>query len=147
MKRKLVLLILAIGFFGACGTSESTISLQVKSPGSGDVRNTFQVEVADDPSERSMGLMFRKKLGGNEGMLFIFSQDTTGSFWMQNTLIPLDIIFIDVEKKIINIVGSAEPQTTTPRSPEGPYRYVLEIPGGRAAALGIVPGDRVEFNL
>jgi hypothetical protein len=66
---------------------------------------------------------------------------------MQNTLISLDIIFVDAGKKIVSLVAQATPQTTEPRSPEGPYRYVLEIAGGRAAALGIQAGDRLEFNL
>jgi uncharacterized membrane protein (UPF0127 family) len=105
------------------------------------------VELALTPAERSQGLMFRKELGPENGMLFVFPSPSTGAFWMQNTLISLDIIFIGSDKKIINIVARAEPQTTTPREPEGPYLYTLELEGGRAEELGIIPGDAIAFEL
>ena len=65
---------------------------------------------------------------------------------MQNTLIELDMIFINADKKIVSIVHRAAPQTTTPRVPEGPYLYCLEVEGGRAETLGLQSGDQVEFN-
>ncbi len=80
-------------------------------------------------------------------MLFLFPQLVDGPFWMKNTLIPLDILFIGADKKIISMVENAEPLSTTPRAPAGPYQYVLEIEGGRARELGIQAGDRVEFEL
>jgi len=136
-------------FFAACGGSNGSqplVSVKVIGP-DGTLRREFQAELADDPGERSQGLMYRQELGKDRGMLFIFPQDTDGPFWMKNTLIPLDIIFIGADKKIVSISERATPQTTTPRSPEGPYRYVLEINGGRSDELGIEPGNQVEFEL
>ena len=133
-------------FFIACG-QEGLVKVDVLSSQSGKALGSFKAELADDPQERSLGLMFRNELPANRAMLFIFNEDSLTPFWMQNTLIPLDIIFVGADKKIINIVAQAQPQTTDPRSPAGPYRYVLEIQGGRAQALGIQAGDRLEFTL
>lgn len=123
------------------------MKVRVLSDKSGEELASFKAEVADDAQERTMGLMFRSKLGPGEAMLFIFPQDSLSPFWMQNTLISLDIIFVGADKKIVSWVAQAPPQTTEPRYPEGPYRYVLEIAGGRAKELGIQPGDRLEFDL
>jgi uncharacterized membrane protein (UPF0127 family) len=135
-------------FFVSCGGggsgSPDLLSVKVLAP-DGNLRREFQAELADDPAERSQGLMYRQELGKDRAMLFIFPQDTSGPFWMKNTLIPLDIIFIGFDKKIVSIVEMATPQTTTPRAPAGPYRYVLEVEGGRSAELGIQGGDSVEF--
>ena len=142
--KKLLFLVVCLTL-GACSGSDSQIPLKVHAGDSAQVRNEFTVELAQTPGERTQGLMFRKSLGANRGMLFIWTELTNGAFWMHNTLIPLDIIFIGPDKKIINIVANAEPQTDTPREPEADYQYVLEIEGGRAAALGIAPGDLVSF--
>ncbi len=106
----------------------------------------FKVEVADDPQERSTGLMFRTELGQDRGMFFVFPHEVDSPFWMRNTLIPLDMLFIDSEKRILNIVSQAQPQTDTPRLPKAPYLYVLEIEGGRAKSLGLKEGDRMEWE-
>ncbi len=131
----------------SCGASDSRPQVRIVSGADQALRGEFTVELATTAAERSQGLMFRKELGADRGMLFVFPDNVTGSFWMQNTLIPLDIIFIDSAKKILNIVARAEPQTTTPREPAGPYQYVLEIEGGRAEELGIRAGDNVVFEL
>ncbi len=131
----------------SCSNSDGRIPLTVQAVDTGQPRQEFSVELATSAGERAQGLMFRKDLGADRGMLFIFPETTTGSFWMHNTLIPLDIIFIGGDKKIINIVARAEPQTDTPREPEAPYLYVLEIEGGRAEQLGIKPLDSVNFDL
>ena len=133
-------------FLVACGSGEDLVAVKISAP-DGQLRREFQAELADEPTERSQGLMFRQELGKDRGMLFVFPQDTTGPFWMKNTLIPLDIIFIGADKKIVSIAEMATPQTTTPRSPAGPYRYVLEINGGRGAELAIQAGDGVEFQI
>ena len=130
-----------------CSNAAGQATVKVMAPGTNQVREEFTVELAQTNAERQQGLMYRDHLGADRGMLFIWTELTHGSFWMHNTLIPLDIIFLGPDKKIINIVANAEPQTDTPRSPAGDYQYVLEIEGGRAQALGIVPGDSVEFNL
>lgn len=123
------------------------MKVRVLSSQTGAELGNFNAEVADDGKERTMGLMFRKELATDEGMLFIFPQDSQSPFWMQNTLISLDIIFVSADKKIVSLVAQAPPQTTEPRFPDGPYRYVLEIIGGRAKDLGIQAGDRLEFKL
>lgn len=123
------------------------MKVRVLSSQNGNELGSFKAELADDAQERSMGLMFRREMDADDAMLFIFPQDSQGPFWMQNTLIPLDIIFVATDKKIVSLVANAAPQTTEQRYPEGPYRYVLEIIGGRAATLGIQAGDILEFNL
>jgi uncharacterized protein len=138
------LFLISCGGNGSSGTD--LVSVKVLAP-DGALRREFQAELADEPAERSQGLMFRQELGKDRGMLFIFPQDSQGPFWMKNTLIPLDIIFIGADKKIVSIAERATPQTTTPREPAGPYRYVLEIEGGRSDELNVQAGDGVEFPL
>jgi len=106
----------------------------------------FQVELAVSPSEWARGLMFREKLGRREGMLFVGKVERTQSFWMKNTLIPLDIIYISRLKKIVSIVHRAIPRDESPRASTGPAQYVLEIPGGEAQKIGMRPGDLVIFK-
>ena len=103
----------------------------------------FVVEIADDPQERARGLMFRESLARTDGMLFIFSDSAPRSFWMMNTLIPLDIIFFDENGQLVSIEENAEPQTLTPRESTGPAKYVLEIQGGLAARLGLGAGSQL----
>ncbi|MEM6367361.1 MAG: DUF192 domain-containing protein [Myxococcota bacterium] len=105
----------------------------------------IQAEVADDESERARGLMFRECLREREGMLFLFPQPRQQSFWMKNTLIPLDMIFIREDRTVLGIVAEAEPQTLTSRRVPGASQYVLELAGGEAARLGIESGQRVDF--
>lgn len=146
IKRSKILIVLLYIVLGAsCASSESSPKVQILSSDTGEELAVFQVEIADEPAEQARGLMYRQEMGKNQGMLFIFPSDRQGSFWMKNTLISLDIIFITADKKILNIVAEAEPQTTTPRSPEGYYRYVLEINGGLSETLGLAPGDQVVF--
>lgn len=106
----------------------------------------FSVEVAKTSAEQAKGLMFRAKMAPNEGMIFPFSPPRAGvAFWMKNTVIPLDIIFIDRDGKILNVAANAEPYSLAPIPAAGITAGVLEINGGRAAELGIVPGDKVEW--
>ena len=101
----------------------------------------LSVEIANTPKMRSLGLMYRKKLGEQEGMLFIFPDEEKRSFWMKNTYVPLDMIFISSDGKVLHIVKNAVPLTETPRKCDDPAKYVLEIPGGMADKLGIVEGS------
>src|SRR5215468_3953383 len=109
----------------------------------------FTVEVADTPKTWEHGLMERATLAPNAGMLFIFPDVTPRAFWMMNTLIPLDMLFIDAERRILNIQDNAPPCIPPQRCPTyhstAPAKYVLEIAGGRAQALGIRAGDYVHF--
>ena len=103
----------------------------------------FNVEMANDAQSQEYGLMFRKSLAANAGMLFDFHTLVNTSFWMKNTLIPLDIIFILPDGTISSVAPDATPMSTTPIPAVEPVRAVLEIGGGRAAQFGIYPGEKV----
>lgn len=105
----------------------------------------FSVEIADTAEERSQGLMFRQDLAANEGMLFLYPAEKPVTFWMKNTPLPLDMIFIDGTGHIVHVAAMAKPFDTTPISSERPAKAVLEILGGSASQLGIKPGDVVEW--
>jgi uncharacterized protein len=106
----------------------------------------FTAEVAAAPNEQSVGMMYRRSLAPDRGMLFPFPEEKVAGFWMLNTLIPLDLIFIRADGTIAR-VATAEPQSLDTVSSEVPVAAVLEIAGGRSAELGIRAGDRVEFRL
>ncbi len=105
-----------------------------------------EVEVAATPESRARGLMWREELPAGQGMLFVFAEEEVQSFWMRNTLIPLDMLFIDSEGRIVGIVERAQPRTLTGRSVGVPGRYVLEVPGGWCQSKGIATGDTVELE-
>jgi hypothetical protein len=109
----------------------------------------FTVEIADEPEEWRRGLMERPSLAPDAGMLFLFPEAAPRAFWMMNTLIPLDIVFIDAEGRIINIHTNVPPCIPPRRCPTypsaAPAQYVLEIAGGRVQALGIQAGDHLQF--
>ena len=107
----------------------------------------FTVEIAADDSTRAQGLMFREELAPDAGMLFDFQEARPVSFWMRNTLIPLDMIFIRSDGTIANIHVNARPLDPTSIPSDGPVEFVLEIPGGRTVELGIAAGDVVEHPL
>jgi uncharacterized protein len=108
-------------------------------------KNCFDVEIVDTPESRQIGLMNRENLGDDEGMLFIFDSEGVYPFWMKNTLIPLDIIWINSEKEIVFIHENAEPLSLASINPGKNALYVLEINGGFARELGIGVGMKVEF--
>jgi len=105
---------------------------------------TFNVEVVDTDATRAKGLMFRQELPKDDGMLFDFLTERNTSFWMQNTFIPLDMVFIGDDGIVKTIHVNARPQDPTPIPSEVPVRFVLEIPGGRSVEIGLKPGDRLE---
>jgi uncharacterized membrane protein (UPF0127 family) len=102
----------------------------------------IQAMVAQTPDERSMGLMFRKEMGNNEGMLFIFEQAATQCFWMKNTLLPLSAAFIKDDGSIVNI-EDMKPQTTDSHCSKEPVRYVLEMHQGWFAKRGLKAGSQL----
>ena len=106
----------------------------------------FQIEIADEADERSRGLMFRESLADDEGMLFIYPSPRIASFWMKNTQIPLDMLFIDEDGHILSIARETTPFSLKPVLSGGLVTSVLEISGGLAATLGIDVGDRVEWT-
>ena len=107
----------------------------------------FEVELALNDAERSRGLMYREKLGPYDGMLFDFHQDAPVSFWMKNTLIPLDMVFIAGDGTIKHVHANAVPLSTEAIPSQFPVRAVLEINGGSARLLGIKPGDKVKHSI
>lgn len=108
-------------------------------------KHAFKVEVAGTTEEQSKGLMFRTAMGADEGMIFPMNPPRMASFWMRNTVISLDLIFVGPDHKILNIAAQAVPYDETPLYSNGRVIAVLELNGGRAAQLGIAPGDKVEW--
>jgi uncharacterized membrane protein (UPF0127 family) len=136
---------LVLGFFGffvaagpAWPAGKQTLEIASQSG-----VHVFSVELADNDAERSKGLMYRKELPEGQGMLFDFHREQDVSFWMQNTYISLDMIFIRADGRILRIAENTEPLSTRLIPSGGPVRAVLEIIGGSARKLGIAPGDRV----
>jgi uncharacterized protein len=106
----------------------------------------FHVEIAATPEKREVGLMYRRELPPDRGMLFIFPAEKVNSFWMKNTPIALDMIFISRERKIVGIVHETVPFSLDGRSVSGPSQYVLEINGGLSRRYGFKAGDVVKFE-
>jgi uncharacterized membrane protein (UPF0127 family) len=106
----------------------------------------FYVEVANTPAKRELGLQYRKDLATDRGMLFLFAHDQVLTFWMKNTTIPLDMVFIGQDGKIVGIVEEAVPFSLDSRSVSAPSRYVLEINGGLSRRYGFKAGDPVRLD-
>jgi uncharacterized membrane protein (UPF0127 family) len=106
--------------------------------------HAFNVEVVDTPETRARGLMYRQELADDAGMLFDFQEEREVSFWMMNTFIPLDMIFIGADGVVETVHVNARPHDPTSISSQVPVQFVLEIPGGRSAEIGLQPGDTVE---
>ena len=135
MISKAFVTLMALAILTACHAGEPWVEVQGK---------RFYVEIADDDRSRTRGLMFRDELADNRGMLFIFRQEAPRSFWMRNTRIPLDIIYLDRDFRVVSITHNARPCRTRrcPSYPsEGPAMYVLEVNAGQAEALGLEKGD------
>jgi uncharacterized membrane protein (UPF0127 family) len=103
----------------------------------------FTIELADTDDSREHGLMFRETLAPDAGMLFDFKQPKQVAFWMKNTPLPLDMLFIDAGGRIVSMAERTVPQSLTPIGPGEPVLAVLKVNGGTAARLGIKPGDKV----
>jgi hypothetical protein len=127
----------------ACAKDTAAARVVLHTSG-GDVPVT--VEIADTPERRSLGLMYRKELAADAGMLFIFDAPAQLSFWMKNTVLPLDMIFIGSDRRIVGIVKDAVPFTTTPRVVDGASHYVLEVNAGFSARHDVRAGDMVTFE-
>ena len=129
-------------FAGASGLAGSTGTLVLKTE-TGD--HSFNIEVATTDQERALGLMFRRSLPENAGMLFLYDRPQPAAMWMKNTLIPLDMVFISAEGRVHRIEANAEPFSLTVIPSEGPIVAVLELNGGEAAKIGLKPGDKVIY--
>lgn len=108
-----------------------------------DTLQQLEIEIADDEFEIQTGLMYRPAMQENRGMLFVFKRPEPHAFYMKNTLIPLDIIFIDSNKQIVNIHKNAHPLDESSLPSEGPVQYVLEINGGLSERWGLKKGDKI----
>jgi uncharacterized membrane protein (UPF0127 family) len=106
-------------------------------------RHDFDIWVADTPERQRQGLMFVRDLPASQGMLFVNESPRISTFWMKNTYIPLDMLFIDARGRIVAIFANATPLSLDPVGPSVPVRAVLELRGGEAARRGIRKGDRV----
>ena len=137
------------------GTSTATASSEpqfkeegslrfLSAEGNNEIRN-IKIELADTEAERARGMMHRKSIPTDTGMLFRMETLKPQSFYMRNTYVSLDIIFIDENKKIVNIAKETVPLTETNVSSTGPAKYVLEVAAGYTAAYGIKAGDLVDF--
>ncbi len=110
-------------------------------------RQRFVVEIADNEDTRETGLMCRGNVPANGGMLFDFKAPQRVSFWMRNTIIPLDMLFIARDGRVVSIARNAKPEDETPIPSGGDVVGVLELRGGRAAEIGAAPGDRVRQRI
>jgi hypothetical protein len=141
----LALGLLAVALGAGCGEGDSDVPMVVLRPeGRPEVR--VRVELARTGQEHGRGLMFREHLDPDAGMLFLYENEDIRRFWMRNTLIPLDMLFISGDHRVVGIVKNAEPQTDTVRQVDRPSQFVLEVNGGFAATNGITVGTPVEFR-
>ena len=127
--------LVALLMLGACQASGPWVEVQGQ---------RFYVEIAADDESRAMGLMFRDEMPEDRGMLFLFRREAPRSFWMRNTRIPLDIIYLDRDLRVVSIAENARPcrRDPCPSYPSGgPAQFVLELNGGKAAELGLRAGD------
>ncbi len=141
MKRiiEIFFIIIPLALLAACA-NENTAIIRTK-----DGREyKFNIEIMDSPEERARGMMFRQEIDPDFGMLFDFFEERQVAFWMQNTFVPLDMIFISADGEIKNIFVNARPLDTSSIPSNGPVRFVLEVAGNRTLELGISKGDRLE---
>ncbi len=142
----IVLCIAATGLFYSLRRANGQTHLHIQKlviVGKNGVKHDFQVEIAATPEEQEIGLMFRKKMAPDHGMLFEMNQTAPVNFWMKNTLIPLDMLFVAADGTITHIHANAVPEDLTAIPSDGPVSGVIEINGGLAKSLGIAVGDKV----
>lgn len=138
---RVLLCILMIASCAACAAKSPSVELGGR---------TFSVEIADTQEKQALGLMFRDSMPADEGMLFIFPNEAPRSFWMRNTRIALDIMYFDKALKMVSISANTPPCRVSrcPSYPStGPAMYVLELNAGKAAELGVGPGDQLVIEL
>jgi hypothetical protein len=125
-----------------CRDARPTVVLNPENGGEVPVR----VEVADTPQTRSLGLMYRTNLTEDQGMIFLFEKEDDHQFWMKNTPLSLDMIFISGDGRIVGIQKNTEPFSMRPLGPGAPSRAVLEVRGGFSDKHGLKAGDRVTYK-
>jgi uncharacterized protein len=142
MRRDVLLALLGAACSASAAAAECASDLADLRLGESQWR--FRIEVVDTDAERARGLMFQENLPKFGGMLFVYEDPQPVSFWMKNTLIPLDMLFFDQSGRLVNLGENAVPGDPTPIPGEGQVQYVLEINGGLAAELGISPGAELK---
>ncbi len=119
-----------------------TVEIEFLGPEGKSIR-PFEVEVVSTPSTRARGLMFRRELGERNGMLFVFPEEKVQSFWMKNTVIPLDMVFVSKEMRVVGILENVPPLTEDSRYVDVPSTYVLEFAGGTIRKAGVREGAKL----
>ena len=142
-RAQLALSVLVVALMASAADVATSAELQTLEIASKTGVHAFQVEMAVTPEEKEHGLMFRRELPEGQGMLFDFQFDQNVAFWMKNTYIPLDMLFIRADGRILRIAENTEPMSERNIPSGGPVRAVLEVIGGTAKKLGIAAGDRV----
>ncbi len=140
MRFKLLLITLCLLNITACADDSPSVTL---------AGERFYVDIADDDSERTRGLMFVEQMADNKGMLFLFPDERRRSFWMKNTKIPLDIFYFNAEFKLVSVSENARPCRTAQCShypSSGPAKYVLELNAGKAEQLGVEAGSQLSLH-
>ena len=112
----------------------------------GSKTDTFKFEVCANDAERSLGLMYRRSLPDNAGMIFVFPDEKENTFWMKNTYIPLDMVFVDKDLKVVGILADVAPLNEAPRTVGRPSMYVLDFSAGTMKKQGVSPGAKVEIR-
>lgn len=141
---KLVTLVLAFGWAGGPAWAQSACAPDRVTVIGDFGRVAFEVAVADDQAERARGLMFVERMPALAGMFFVYEAPQRARFWMENTLIPLDMLFADPGGRIVTVHENAVPLDRTPIPGGDNIQFVLEINGGMAGRLGIAPGDLLQ---
>jgi uncharacterized membrane protein (UPF0127 family) len=141
----LLTLALLLALLSSCRASRAAAGTVELVSNSGKVI-PVAVELATTPDARQLGLMYREQLDPGKGMLFIFPASAPQSFWMKNTKIPLDILFIDDTGKIVRIHARTTPFSEASLPSDAPVRFVLEVPGGYCADNAVAEGDTVRLG-
>ena len=146
---KLFILVLCVSLLCSCSESNSqaklrTINAQVKRQD--QTLAHFVLEVADTPELREKGLMYRTSMSEQEGMVFVYNDQSLRTFWMKNTYISLDMVFIDTHKKIVGILENVPVMNEDPRSVDKPAQYIVELVAGTSKKNNISVGDIFQFD-
>ncbi len=148
---RVLALILGLALFGGLPPASAQVRIETFERAeltietAGGQRHRFEVELALSRAQHTQGLMYRRDLAADAGMLFLYERAGMHSMWMRNTLIPLDMLFIARDGRIVHIAQRTVPGSLDTISSEGPVKAVLEVNGGTAARLGLQPGDRVLY--
>lgn len=143
MRLRFFIFLFAFVVFAAPARADEPIRQEIVAVTADGTKHVIHAEIADTDEERAQGLMFRTEMAEDHGMLFVFPAMRPLGFWMRNTLIPLDMIFIKDDGVIHHIHANAKPQDETIIPSQGPVSRVLELNGGAAERMGIKPGDRL----